>query len=132
MLLRPGLFARVKATLGVQKNALVVPIDSLITVQNLHQLAVVGPDNKVSIRNVNVILSTRDEAVVDSGVSAGEKIVVQGIQKVIDGCTVMPLPATPNKAPSMNSPSEGTDNAKKVIPAAPTNPQPSGVSAAKS
>ncbi|MEI7962441.1 MAG: efflux RND transporter periplasmic adaptor subunit, partial [Verrucomicrobiota bacterium] len=108
MLLRPGLFARVKATLGVQKNALVVPIYSLITVQNLHQLAVVGPDNKVSIRNVNVILSTRDEAVVDSGVSAGEKIVVQGIQKVIDGCTVMPLPATPNKAPSTNSPSEGT------------------------
>ncbi len=94
-LLRPGLFARVKATLGVQKNALVVPINSLITIQNIQQLAVVGPDNKVTIRNVNIGETTREEAVVLSGVEAGDRIVVQGIQKVIDGCTVMPLPAPP-------------------------------------
>jgi membrane fusion protein (multidrug efflux system) len=133
MLLRPGLFARVKATLGVQRNALVVPINSVITIQNIHQLAVVGPDNKVSIRNVNVILSTRDEAVVASGVTAGEKIVVQGIQKVIDGCTVMPLSATNNPTPASPTSTEGSDAVKKVIPASvPTNPQSSGAAAAKS
>jgi len=133
MLLRPGLFARVKATLGVQRNALVVPINSVITIQNIHQLAVVGPDNKVSIRNVNVILSTRDEAVVASGVTAGEKIVVQGIQKVIDGCTVMPLSATNNTTPASPTSTEGSDAVKKVIPASvPTNPQSSGAAAAKS
>ncbi len=98
-LLKPGLFARVQATLGVQNNALVVPLDALITIQNIHQLAVVGPDNKVTIRNVNVSFMTREEAVIISGVSAGEKIVVQGIQKVTDGCTVVPIPAaTPTPA----------------------------------
>lgn len=133
MLLRPGLFARVKATLGVQKNALVVPIDSLITIQNLNQLAVVGPDNKVSIRNVNVILTTRDEAVVASEVTAGEKIVVQGIQKVTDGCTVMSLPATNNPTPASPTSPEGTGATKKVIPATvPTKPQSPGAPAAKS
>ena len=119
MLLKPGLFARVKATLGVQKNALVVPIDAVITVQNLHQIAVVGADNKVAIRNVNLGLTTREDAVVLSGVNAGEKIVVQGTQKVTDGCTVMPLPpsaptSTASPAPSS---SEGKGESKK-IPAA--------------
>ena len=116
MLLKPGLFARVKATLGVQKNALVVPIDAVITVQNLHQIAVVGADNKVAIRNVNLGLTTREDAVVLSGVNAGEKIVVQGTQKVTDGCTVMPLPpsaptSTASPAPSS---SEGKGESKKM------------------
>jgi RND family efflux transporter MFP subunit len=127
MLLKPGLFARVQATVGVQKDALVVPLDAVITIQNLHQLAVVGPDNKVTIRNVNVSFMTRDEAVIVSGVSAGEKIVVQGIQKVTDGCSVVTLPPTASSpAPS---PEQG---ASKTIPASvPGNPQSSGASAAK-
>jgi membrane fusion protein (multidrug efflux system) len=109
MLLKPGLFARVNATVGVINGALVVPLASLITIQNLHQLAVVGPDNKVSIRNVNVALTTRDEVVILSGVSAGERVVVQGIQKVTDGCTVMPLPASsPTPVPAKGSPENST------------------------
>ena len=112
-LLKPGLFARVQATLGVQNNALVVPLDALITIQNIHQLAVVGPDNKVTIRNVNVSFMTREEAVIISGVSAGEKIVVQGIQKVTDGCTVVPIPAaTPTPAAPSNPVEKGSP--KKV------------------
>jgi membrane fusion protein (multidrug efflux system) len=113
-LLRPGLFARVQATIGVQKDAIVVPLDALITIQNLHQLAVVGSDNKVSIKNVNVGICTRTEAVILSGVSAGEKIVVQGIQKVVDGCVVMPLPSiSPVSATTMT----GEGGATTRIPA---------------
>jgi len=117
VLLRPGLFARVKATVGVQPNALVVPISSVITIQNLHQLAVVGPDNKVTIRNVNLGMMTRDEAVVLSGVDAGEKVVVQGTQKVVDGCTVMPLPATGGASPAQVKPTAGENSAIRSIPA---------------
>jgi len=128
-LLRPGLFARVQATVGVQKDALVVPLGSVITIQNLHQLAVVGPDNKVSIRNVNVSFMTREEAVIISGVSKGEKIVVQGIQKVTDGCTVMPLPAATTAATPSPVPEQGVS---KTIPAASSaNPQSSAGAAAK-
>lgn len=118
-LLKPGLFARVQATVGVQKDAIVVPLDALITIQNLHQLAVVGPDNKVTIRNVNVGFNTRTEAVILSGVSPGEKIVVQGIQKVVDGCTVTPLGGSP--APSTAS-STGENGVSTRIPAASPTP----------
>jgi RND family efflux transporter MFP subunit len=131
MLLRPGLFARVQATVGVQNNALVVPLDAVITIQNLHQLAVVGPDNKVSIRNVNVSFMTRQEAVITSGVSAGERIVVQGIQKVTDGCTVMPLPATASAGATPAAPPQEQMTSKNIPAAADRNPQSSAGGAAK-
>ena len=121
-LLKPGLFARVNATVGVTNGALVVPLAAVITIQNLHQLAVVGPDNMVSIRNVNVGMMTRDEAVILSGVSAGEKIVVQGTQKVVDGCTVMPLPASPAASPAPTGAATGEKGATRAIPAASSTP----------
>jgi membrane fusion protein (multidrug efflux system) len=122
-LLKPGLFARVNATVGVINNALVVPLGAVITIQNLHQLAVVGPDNKVSIRNVNVSLMTREEAVIISGVSPGEKIVVQGTQKVTEGCTVMPLPAaSPAPAGPLPPAATGEKGAAKKLPAASPSP----------
>ena len=119
-LLRPGLFARVQATVGVQQNALVVPIAAVITIQNLHQLAVVGADNKVTIRNVNLGMTTRDEAIVLSGVDPGEKIVVQGTQKVVDGCTVMPLPAPTSTGASATPAAStvGENGVTRSIPAA--------------
>ena len=129
MLLKPGLFARVNATVGVINDALVVPLDAVITIQNLHQLAVVNPDNTVSIRNVNVGYMTRDEAVIISGVSPGEKIVLQGIQKVTDGCKIVPLPSGIT-APSGNLPPE--QGVSKAIPAVSSaNPQSSAGAAAK-
>lgn len=110
MLLRPGLFARVQAALGVQKNAIVVPIAALITIQNINQLAVVGSDNKVTIKNVTLGLTTRDEAVILTGVEPGEKIVMQGIQKVTDGCSIQLLPTAGGKSENMtNAPSSPSE-----------------------
>jgi membrane fusion protein (multidrug efflux system) len=121
MLLRPGLFATVNASVGVINNALVVPLASVITIQNLHQLAVVGSDNKVSIRNVDVAFMTREEAVIVSGVSAGERIVVQGTEKVKDGCSVTPLPGPPAASgPAAPNPGEGAGT--KTMPAASPSP----------
>lgn len=120
-LLRPGLFARINATVGVINDALVVPINAVITIQNLHQLAVVGPDNKVSIRNVSISIMTRDEAVIVSGVSPGERIVVQGIQKVVDGCTVVPLPDAATGSVTTSS-AMGEKSGTKTIPAATATP----------
>ena len=131
MLLRPGLFARVQATLGMDKDALVVPISALITIQNINQLAVVGPGNKVTIRNVTVGLTTRAEAVILSGVSVGEKIVVQGIQKMIDGCTVMQLSTAGDK--STNAPAALDEKGEgKSLPAASPSAIASPAAAAKS
>jgi membrane fusion protein (multidrug efflux system) len=121
-LLRPGLFARVQATVGVQQNALVVPIAAVITIQNLHQLAVVGPDNKVTIRNVILGMMTRDEAVVLSGVDAGDKIVIQGTQKVTDGCAVMPLSATAGISPTPATTTTSGNGSTRSIPSASPTP----------
>ena len=129
-LLRPGLFARVQATLGVQKNALVVPLDAVITIQNLHQLAVVNPDNSVTIRNVNLGMTTRDEAVILSGVSGGERIVVQGIQKVTDGCKVMALPSS-TPPPAAGASSDGQSQVRTLPATSPGNPVSSAAAAAK-
>jgi len=126
MLLRPGLFARVHATVGVRENALVVPLQAVITVMNLNQIAVVDDDNKVTVKNVTIGETTREEAVVLSGVNAGDKIVVQGTQKVTEGCTVMPLPSSPPSDPagasaSPGGPAEGGD-ATKTLPASSSSP----------
>jgi len=129
-LLRPGLFARVQATLGVQKNALVVPLDAVITIQNLHQLAVVNPDDSVTIRNVNLGMTTRDEAVILSGVSSGERIVVQGTQKVTDGCKVMALPSS-TPPPAVGASSDGQGQVRTLPATSPGNPVSSAAAAAK-
>jgi membrane fusion protein (multidrug efflux system) len=129
-LLRPGLFARVQATLGVQKNALVVPLDAVITIQNLHQLAVVNPDNSVTIRNVNLGMTTRDEAVILSGVSSGERIVVQGTQKVTDGCKVMALPSS-TPQPAVGASLDGQGQVRTLPATSPGNPVSSAAAAAK-
>lgn len=118
MLLRPGLFARVNTTIGVQHNALVVPLGAVITIQNINQIAVVGPDNKVTIKNVTIGLTTREEAVVLTGVNAGEKIVVQGTQKVTDGCTVMPLSTNTPAQPAAPNPDEKKNVSAAASPAA--------------
>jgi len=48
-------------------------------------------------------------------VNNGDKIVVQGIQKVIDGCTIVPLPATAPAVPSSaGSATEGKGKVKQV------------------
>ena len=123
MLLKPGLFARIKATLGVENNALVVPLAAVNTVLNLHQLAVVGPDNKVSMRNIKLGPTTREEAIVLSGVSAGEKIVVQGIEKMTDGCTVLPLPSSGGSSRPTASPEGGQTKTLPSVPAPSATPE---------
>lgn len=100
--LRPGQYGRVRVPRPDEgANALVVPDKALLQVQGTYQLAVVGPENKVHLRRVEVGASAGQLRVVRSGVDAGDRIVVEGLQKVSDGATV-----TPQQAPetAMNEP----------------------------
>jgi membrane fusion protein (multidrug efflux system) len=93
-LLRPGQYGRVRmrrADSGA--NALVVPEKALIQVQGTYSLAVVGADDKVQLRKVNVGPTTGMLRVIVSGVSVGERVVVDGLQKVSDGALVVAQPA---------------------------------------
>ena len=64
--------------------------------QGTYQLAVVGGDNKVSIRAIKVGARVGPLWIVESGVKPGELVIVEGLQKVQNGSTVkikQPAPA---------------------------------------
>ncbi len=107
-LLRPGGFARIRAVTETRKGALVVPQRAVQEVQGSYQVAVVGSDNTVEIRPVKVGPRQETLWVIDEGLKPGERVVVEGLQKVKAGLTVQPkpyvaeasTPATPTPAPA--------------------------------
>jgi len=91
-LLRPGQYARVRAVTEVRKDALLIPQQSVAELQGVYQVALVGSDNKVIIRIVKLGPQFRDMWVVESGLEAGENVIVDGLQRVKTGATVAPAP----------------------------------------
>jgi membrane fusion protein (multidrug efflux system) len=98
-LLRPGQYARVRMRRAdAGGNSLVVPESSLIQLQGTNSVAVVGDDNKVQLRRVEVGPSAGPLHIVTSGVKEGERVVAEGVQKVSDGSLVTPQrPAQANR-----------------------------------
>jgi membrane fusion protein (multidrug efflux system) len=88
--LRPGQFGHVRAMTGVAKDALLVPQRSVSELQGHYQVAVVGSDNRVSVRNVEVGERVGPLWIVQGGVKAGERVVTEGVSKIRDGVTVQP------------------------------------------
>ena len=87
-ILRPGQFGRVRAAGETRKGALLVPQRAVTELQGTYQVAVVGGDNKVAIRPVRVGERVGTMWIIESGVHAGELVVVEGLQKVRDGSAV--------------------------------------------
>jgi RND family efflux transporter MFP subunit len=92
-LLRPGGYGRVRAAASTREGALLVPQRAIMELQGTHQVAVVGPDNKVSIRPVTVAERVGNLWIVTDGLKAGERVVVEGQLKVRDGARVNAEPA---------------------------------------
>jgi len=91
-LLRPGMFSRVRAELGIKKAALVIPQRAVTEIQGRYMVAVVNPENKVSIKAVKVGERFGQLWVINEGLQAGEKVVAEGTQKVREGMVVSPKP----------------------------------------
>ncbi len=106
-ILRPGQFARVRAITTTKKDALLVPQRAVTELQGSYQVAVVGNDNKVSIRPVKVGERVGTQWIIDEGLKPGENVVAEGIQQVKAGMPVNPKPLkamTEDKtAPTANS-----------------------------
>lgn len=86
--LRPGQFGRLRAAPEIRRDAVLVPQKAVSELQGSYQLAVVGADDKVSIRAVKVGNRVGPMWIVESGVKSGELVVVEGLQKVQNGATV--------------------------------------------
>jgi membrane fusion protein, multidrug efflux system len=110
--LRPGFFARARIEADVLKDAVVVPQRAVSEVQGSYQVGVVGADGKAEIRPVQVGPRTGSDWVITSGLKAGEKVVVEGLQKIRSG---MPVSAKPWVPPS----EKAAAPAAEVKPAAP-------------
>ena len=91
-LLRPGQFARVRAVTKTKEGAILVPQRAVTEMQGSYQVAVVSQDNKVDIRPVKVGQRSGSLWIIDHGLKPGERVVVEGLQKVKAGMTVDPKP----------------------------------------
>ena len=95
--LRPGQFAKVRVTVGMDKGALLVPQRAVTEIQGKYLTAVVGADNKVELRPVTPGERIGSDWVISEGLQPGEKIVVEGTQKVRAGAVVNPRLVTPEQ-----------------------------------
>ncbi len=89
-LLRPGQYGRVRAVLETQKGAIMIPQRAVTELQGSYQVAVVGTDNKVNIRPVKTAERVDNMWVISSGLKPGERVIVEGLQKVREGMLVIP------------------------------------------
>lgn len=97
-ILRPGQYAKVRAATQILKGALLVPQRAVSQLQGSNQVAVVGPDKKISIRAVQTGERVGTMWVISKGLRVGDQVVAEGTQKVKDGSTVTPVPYSTTSA----------------------------------
>ena len=99
-LLRPGQYGKVRVAVDTRKGALLIPQRAVSELQGSYQVVVVGPDNKATIKVVKLGPTEGNMYVIDEGLKAGDRVVVEGIQRVKSGMTVAPTEAQaePEKA----------------------------------
>jgi len=84
----PGLFVRVRGTAGRLDNALVVPDRAVQEQLGKYFLTVIGPQNEAELRPVVLGPRFGNRQVIESGIAAGDRVVVEGLQKARPGSTV--------------------------------------------
>jgi RND family efflux transporter MFP subunit len=92
--LRPGEYGRVRAVITTKPGALLIPQRAVTELQGSYRVAVVGPDNKISIRPVKVGERVGALWIIEDGLKAGESVVAEGTQKVRPDMAVTPKPFT--------------------------------------
>ena len=90
--LRPGQYARIRAVTELRKSALLIPQQCVSELQGVFQVGVVASDNTTSIKTVKLGPQVGDMWVVESGLQAGDSVVVDGLQRVKPGMVVAPTP----------------------------------------
>jgi membrane fusion protein, multidrug efflux system len=91
-LLRPGQYGRVRAVTSLKQNALLVPQRAVSELQGAYRVAVVGSDNKVSIRPVTVGEKVGSMWIIQDGLKPGESVVAEGTQRIRPDQVVSPKP----------------------------------------
>jgi len=93
-LIRPGQFGRVRVAIDERKGAILVPQRAVSELQGTYSVAVVKPDDTVDMRLVTAGARVGTLWVIEQGLQPGDKIIVEGVQKVRPGMKVTPVPVT--------------------------------------
>ncbi len=109
-LLRPGQFGLVTAVTKVLPDGIAIPQRAIGDLQGISQVGIVGPGDKVTIKAVTVGPTIGSLQVIEEGLSAGDVIVVEGLQKIKDGAVVRtkPYQMDPEEADSISMAERGT------------------------
>jgi membrane fusion protein (multidrug efflux system) len=97
--LRPGQYGRARVLLDTISGALLVPQRAVQELQGIYSVAVVNPDNTVAFRNVKVGPRVDSDWVITDGLKTGDRVVVEGLQRIRDGITVTAKPAPAGELP---------------------------------
>jgi len=92
--LRPGQFARVRVAVDEKVDAILVPQRAIQELQGAKTVLVVDSSNKASLRTITVGDKSEKNLIVLDGLKAGERVIVEGMQKVRPGSEVNPTAAT--------------------------------------
>jgi membrane fusion protein, multidrug efflux system len=90
--LLPGQFGRIRVTTSEPKNAILVPQRAVQDLQGLQSVFTVGPDNKVLARSIVTGDRVGDRVMVLEGLKPGDRVIVEGVQKVRPGTLVNAQP----------------------------------------
>lgn len=101
-LLRPGMFARVRADLGKRPDTITVPERAIAELQGKSFVWVLGKGGTVSQRPVRVAEQVGPDIIVSEGLQTGETILVEGIHKVREGMPVTVVPTAAGEVQPAN------------------------------
>jgi membrane fusion protein (multidrug efflux system) len=90
MIVRPGQFARVRAAVDLKQGAILVSQRSVSELQGIYNVAVVGADDTVEMRMVTPGQRIANLWLIDVGLKPGDRVIVEGLQKVKSGMKVKP------------------------------------------
>jgi len=92
LMLRPGQYGRVRAQTQTLTNALLLPQRAVAELQGTYQVTVVSETNTVHLQSVTVGEQIGSNWIIDSGLKPGDRVVIEGTQKVKEGAVVNPKP----------------------------------------
>ena len=111
--LRPGMFGRIQVDLGTTTNTVQVPQRAVTELQGKSFVWTVDDQNKVSQCPIEVGNEAGENVVVTKGLSPGQRIVTDGLQKVKDGAIVKPVTASEVAATTQELQPTGRTNVPK-------------------
>ena len=92
-IIRPGQYARIKFVEQMVDDAVIVPQRCVIELQGKYSVFVITSDNTIERRNIEVGERMDDMWLISSGLEAGERVVIDALQKVGSGAEVNPVPS---------------------------------------